>query len=71
MNEELTFGKKVVDLTPSQVLGRAAYFLVEQGYVAVKRMATTLTVEWENSEGAAGQEGVPKVVVMAVSQSPA
>jgi hypothetical protein len=69
MYEELTFGKEVVDLTPSQALDRAENFLVEQGYVVVQRTATTLTVEREDSESAAGEDGTPKVVVMAVPQS--
>jgi hypothetical protein len=68
MYEELTFGKEVVDLSPAQAIDRAEHFLVGQGYVVVQRTATTLTVEREGSEGAAGQEGAPKVVVMAVPQ---
>lgn len=68
MYEELTSGKEVVDLSPPQALDRAEYFLVGQGYVVVRRTATTLTVEREDSEGAAGQEGAPKVVVIAVPQ---
>ncbi len=68
MYEELTSGKEVVDLSPSQALDRAEYFLVGQNYVVVQRTATTLTVEREGSEAAAGQEGAPKVVVMAVPQ---
>jgi hypothetical protein len=66
--EELTSGKEVVDLSPPQALDRAEYFLVGQGYVVVQRTATTLTVEREGSQGAAGQEDAPKVVVMAVPQ---
>jgi hypothetical protein len=66
--EELTSGKEVVDLSPPQALDRAEYFLVGQGYVVVQRTATTLTVEREGSQGAPGQEGAPKVVVMAVPQ---
>jgi hypothetical protein len=68
MYEELTSGTEVVDLSPPQALDRAEYFLVEQGYVVVQRTATTLTVEREGTEGTAGQEGTPKVVVMAVPQ---
>ena len=68
MYEELTSGKEVVDLSPPQALDRAEYFLVGQGYVVVQRTATTLTVEREGSQGAPGQEGAPKVVVMAVPQ---
>ncbi len=68
MYEELTSGKEIVDLSPSQALSRAEYFLVGQDYVVVQRTATTLTVERRGSEGAAGQEGSPKVVVMAVPQ---
>ena len=68
MYEELTSGKEVVDLSPPQALDRAEYFLLGQGYVVVQRTATTLTVEREGPEGAAGQEGASKVVVMAVPQ---
>ena len=68
MYEELTFGKEVVDLSPPQAIDRAELFLVGQGYVVVHRTATTLTVEREGSEGPAGQEVAPKVVVMAVPQ---
>jgi hypothetical protein len=69
MYEELTSGKEVVDLSPSQALDRAEYFLVGQGYVVVQRTATTLTAEREGTKGAAGHGGVPKVVVMAAPQS--
>jgi hypothetical protein len=69
MYEDLTSVRDVVDLSPPQALDRAEYFLVGQGYVVVHRTATTLTVEREGSEGAAGQEGAPKVVVIAVPQS--
>ncbi len=69
MYEDLTSGKEVVDLSPSQALVRAKSFLVEQGYVVVQRTATTLTVAREGSDGTAGQEGSPKVVVMAVPQA--
>ena len=68
MYEELTSGKEVVDLSPPQALDRAEYFLVGQGYVVVQRTATTLTVEREGSQGAAGREAAPNVVVMAVPQ---
>ena len=68
MYEDLTPGKEVVDLSPSQALDRAEYFLVGQDYVVVQRTATTLTAEREGSEGTTGQEGAPKVVVMAVPQ---
>jgi hypothetical protein len=68
MYEELTSGKEVVDLSPPQALDRAEYFLVGQGYVVGQRTATTLTVEREGSQRAAGQEGTPKVVVIAVPQ---
>ena len=64
--EELTSGKAVVDLSPSQALDRAEHFLIGQDYVVVQRTATTLTAEREGA--AAGQEGTPKVVVMAVPQ---
>jgi len=40
--------------------------LVGQGYAVVQRIATTLAVEREDSEGLAGEELTPKVVVMAV-----
>jgi hypothetical protein len=66
MYEELTSGKEVVDLSPSQALERAEYFLAGQGYVVAQRTATTLTVERRGSE--AGHEGAPRVVVMAVPQ---
>jgi hypothetical protein len=66
--EELTSGKEVVDLSPPKALDRAEYFLVGQGYVVVHRTVTTLTVERDGFEGAAGQEVAPKVVVMAVPQ---
>jgi hypothetical protein len=66
--EELTSGKEVVDLSPPQALDRAEPFLVGQGYVVVHRTATTLTVEREGSEGPAGREVAPKVVVVAVPQ---
>jgi hypothetical protein len=68
MYEELTSGEEAVDLSPSQALGRAEHFLVGQGYIVVQRTATTLTVEREGAKGTAGQEGAPKVVVMAVPQ---
>ena len=68
MYEELTSGKEVVDLSPPQVIDRAEYFLVGQGYVVVHRTVTTLTVEREGSEGAVGQEVAPRVVIMAVPQ---
>jgi hypothetical protein len=66
--EELSPGKEVVDLSPSRALDRAEHFLAGQGYVVVQRTATTLTVEREHSEGAAGLEGALKLVVMAVPQ---
>lgn len=68
VDEELTSGKEVVDLSPPQALDRAEHFLIGQGYVVVHRTATTLTAEWEGSEGPTEQEGVPKVVIMAVPQ---
>jgi len=68
MYEELTSGKEVVDLSPSQALDRAEYFLMGQDYVVVQRTATTLTAERKGSEGTTGREGTPKVVVMAVPQ---
>jgi hypothetical protein len=68
MYEEPTFGKQVVDLTPSQALDRAEHFLAEQGYIVVQRTATTLTVEREGAEDAVRQVGAPKVMVIAVPQ---
>ena len=68
MDEELTSGKEVVDLSPPQALDRAKPFLIGQGYVVVRRTVTTLTVERESSEDPTGQKGAPKVVVMAVPQ---
>ena len=68
MYEDLASIMEVVDLTPSQALDKAEYFLVGQGYVVVQRTATTLTVEREGFKGTAGQGGVPKLVVMAVPQ---
>jgi hypothetical protein len=69
MYEELTSGREVVDLSPSQALDRAEHFLVGQGYVVAQRTATTLTGEREGSGGTAGREGTPKVVIMAVPQA--
>jgi hypothetical protein len=68
VDEELTSGKEVVDLSPPQALDRAERFLMGQGYVVEHRTATTLTVEREGFESPTGQEGAPKVVVMAVPQ---
>jgi hypothetical protein len=68
MYEELTSGKEVVDLTPSQALDKAEYFLIGQGYVVEQRTATTLTVARKGSESTTGREGSPKMVVMAVPQ---
>jgi hypothetical protein len=68
VDEELTSDKEVVNLSPPQAIDRAEHFLKGQGYVVVHRTVTTLTVEREGSEGPTGQEGVPKVVVMAVPQ---
>lgn len=68
MDEELTSGKEIVDLSPPQALDRAERFLMGQGYAVVRRTATTLTVERESFEDPTGQEGAPKVVVMAVPQ---
>lgn len=45
---------------------KAGYVLIGQGYVVVQRTATTLTVEQEGCEGAAGQKAVPWAMVMAV-----
>ena len=66
MNEELTTGKEVVELSPPQVLDRAEHFLRGQGYVVVHRTATTLTVARGNPVEAAGLESTSKVVVMAL-----
>ena len=68
MYEELTSGKEVVDLSPPQTLDRAEHFLVGQDYIVVHRTATTLTVEREGPEGAAGQESALTLVIMAVPQ---
>ena len=68
MSEELASVREVVDLSPPQALDEAEYFLVGQGYIVVNRTATTLTVEREVSEGTTGQEGVPKLLVIAVPQ---
>jgi hypothetical protein len=68
MYEELTSGTEVIDLSPPKALDRAAHFLAGQGYTVIRRTATTLTVEREGPEGAAGQEGTLKLVVMAVPQ---
>ena len=68
MDKEITSAKEVVDLSPPQTLDRAERFLMGQGYVVAHRTATTLTVEREGSEGPTGQEGAPKVVVMALPQ---
>ena len=69
MDEELTSGKEIVDLSPPQALDKAQRFLMGQGYAVVRRTATTLTVEWKGFEGPTGQEDAPKLVVMAVPQS--
>jgi hypothetical protein len=45
--DELTLGEEAVDVSPSQALDKAEYFLVGQGYVSGRRTATTLTVERE------------------------
>jgi hypothetical protein len=68
MYEELTSLREIVDLSPPQVLDKAEYFLAAQGYIVVNRTATTLTGEREGTEGATGQEGAPKLVVIAVPQ---
>jgi hypothetical protein len=67
--EDLASFMEVVDLSPSQALDKAEYFLVGQGYVVVQRTATTLTVERESFDGTAGHKGAPKVVVMAVPRA--
>ena len=69
MYEELTSGKEIVDLSPSQALDRAEHFLVGQDYVVVQRTATTLTAEREGSETSDGIGSAPKMVVMAVPQA--
>ena len=68
MYDELTLGEGAVDVSPLQALDKAEYFLVGQGYVTGRRTATTLTVEQEGTEGAAAQEGTPKMVIMTVPQ---
>ncbi len=67
--EELTSGKEIVDLSPSQALDRAEHFLVGQDYVVVQRTATTLTAEREGFETSNRANSAPKMVVMAVPQS--
>jgi hypothetical protein len=67
--EDLATFIEVVDLSPPQALDKAEDFLVGQGYVVVQRTATTLTVERERFDDAAGEEGAPKVIVMAVPQA--
>ena len=69
MYEELTSGKEIVDLSPSQALDRAEHFLVGQDYVVVQRTATTLTAEREGSETSDGAASARKMVVMAVPQA--
>jgi hypothetical protein len=66
--EDLTSGKEIVDLTPSQALDKAEYFLMGQGYVVERRTATTLTATRRGSESTAGRESSPKLVVIAVPQ---
>jgi hypothetical protein len=66
--EELTSGTEVVDLSPPQALDRAGHFLIGQGYVVVRWTATTITAERKGFEGAAGQGGATKVVVVTVPQ---
>jgi hypothetical protein len=68
MYEDVISGTEVVALSPPEVLDRAEDFLAGQGYAVVRRTATTLTVEREGPEGAAGQEGTLNLVVMAVPQ---
>jgi hypothetical protein len=68
MYEEPISGNEVIDLSPSQALDKAEYFLIGQGYVVEQRTATTLTVTRRGSESTAGRESTPKVVVMAVPQ---
>ena len=69
MYEDLASFMEVVDLSPPQALDKAEDFLVGQGYVVVQRTATTLTVEREGLDYAAGGDSAPKVVVMAVPQA--
>ena len=69
MDEELTSGKEIVDLSPPQALDRAERFLMGQGYVVAHRTATTLTVERKGFESSTGRKGAPKLVVMAVPQT--
>ena len=68
MYEEPISGNEVIDLSPSQALDKAEYFLIGQGYAVEQRTATTLTVTRRGSESTAGRESTPKVVVMAVPQ---
>jgi hypothetical protein len=66
--DELTSGKAIIDLAPSQALNRAESSLLGQGYVVVHRTLTTLMAERKGSEAPTGQERLPKVVVVAVPQ---
>lgn len=68
VHEESNSGTRGVDLSPPRALDGAESFFVGRGYAVVQRTDTTLTVEREGSEGPAGEEVTPKVVVMAVPQ---
>ena len=68
MYEELATGREVVNLSPTQALDEAEYFLVGQGYVVVQRTDTTLTLEREGAESPTVKEGAPRLVVIAVPQ---
>jgi hypothetical protein len=68
VHEELASVREVVNLSPPQALDEAESLFVGQGYVVVRRTATTLTVERQDIEGTAPREGAPKLVVMAVPE---
>jgi hypothetical protein len=53
VHEELVSVREDFNLSSPQALDEAEHFLVEQGYVVVRRTATTLMVEREDAEGAA------------------
>jgi hypothetical protein len=68
MHEDLVSGRDNVNLSPLQALDEAKDFLVKRDYRVMRRTATTLTVEREDSNAAAKQEGTPCLVVIAVPQ---
>jgi hypothetical protein len=68
MQEDLASIRGVVDLSPQEALDSAQDFLVEQGYGVTHRTATTLTMERQDPNTTAEQEGTLKLVVMALPQ---